>query len=314
VVRKAARLVPVLLLVSFATFSMVRLLPGDPARSFLGPEAPQDQVDLLRKEMKLDKPITTAYVQWMGKAVTGDLGQSFRTNISVVDTLKQRLPVSVELMVLAQLFALLFAIPIGVYTAYRAGGLFDRIWSAVAFGFVAVPGFILGLFLIYLIPVRFGWLQISGFTPLGDSITGNLQSLVLPSLTLGFVIVAVYSRLLRSDMIATLQEDYVAMAKAKGMPTRRILFTHALRPSSFSLVTLAGLNIGQLISGAVLVEFLFSLPGIGLLMMDSILSKDLFVLQGTVLFIVVSYVVINVLVDLLYAMLDPRIRVSAAPA
>lgn len=305
---KLYRLVPVLFIVTFFTFSMVRLLPGDPARAFLGLEAPQEQVDALRHEMRLDEPVVTSYFKWLGDVVTGDLGSSYRTHQPVTEALGQRFPVSLELMLLAQLFALAVAIPLGVVTAYRARKVVDRLWSAVAFAIIATPGFVLGLLLIYLVPVRFGVLQISGYTRLTDNLGENLGSLLLPAITLGLLQVAVYSRLLRSDMIATLQEDYVTMARAKGLSTPHILLHHALRPSSFSLLTLAGLNVGQLISGAVIVEFLFGIPGIGMLMVESIRARDLMMLQGAMLFIIVGYVVVNLVVDALYAVLDPRVR------
>lgn len=305
---KLLRLLPVLLIVTFATSSMVRLLPGDPARSFLGPEAPEEQVEFLRQEMALDDPVVVSYAKWMGRVLSGDLGESYRTGQSVSDALKQRFPVSLQLMITAQIFALTLAVPIGIFTAYRAGGVIDRIWSGTAFAVIAVPNFVLGLLLVYLFPIRLGWFQISGFTRLTESLAGNLQSIILPALTLALLQVAVYSRLLRSDMIATLQEDFVTMARAKGLTTRRILFGHALRLSSFSILTLAGLNVGQLISGAVIVEYLFGLPGIGLLLIDSILARDLLMLQGAMLFIIVAYVVVNLLVDALYGVLDPRIR------
>jgi peptide/nickel transport system permease protein len=302
----------VLFMVTFATFAMVRLLPGDPARSFLGPEAPEEQVELLRQDMGLDKNIFVAYGEWIADVAQGDLGESYRNGQSVTDALSQRIPVSFQLMVMAQVFALAVAIPIGVLTAYRAGGVFDRIWSGLAFGTIAVPGFVLGLLLIYVFPVTLGWFKISGFTRFTDDPIGNLNTTILPALTLGLLQVAIYSRLLRSDMIGTLQEDFVTIARAKGLSTRRVLLGHALRPSSFSLLTLAGLNVGQLISGAVLVEFLFGLPGVGLLMVNSILGRDLQMLQGAMLFIVVAYVLLNLLVDALYAVLDPRIRHTPA--
>lgn len=309
---KLFRLIPVLFIVTFATFSMVRLLPGDPARSFLGPEAPQEQVDRLRADMGLETNIVVGYVEWLGGVVTGDLGESYRTGQPVTEALSQRIPVSFQLMLMAQIFALLVAIPIGVITAYRAGGVFDRVWSGLAFATIAVPGFVLGLLLIYLFPVQLGLFRISGFTRFTEDPLGNLNSLVLPALTLALLQIAIYSRLLRSDMIATLQEDFVSIARAKGLSTRRILLGHALRPSSFSLLTLAGMNVGQLISGAVLIEFLFGLPGIGLLMINSILSRDLLMLQGAILFIVIVYVLLNLLVDAFYSVLDPRIRHTSA--
>ena len=308
---KLLRLIPVLFIVTFATFAMVRLLPGDPARSFLGPEAPQEQVDILREQMGLNENVFVAYFQWLGNVLQGDLGESYRTGQSVTEALSQRIPVSFELMVMAQVFALVVAVPLGVLTAYRAGGAFDRLWSGLAFATIAIPGFVLGLLLIFIFPVTLGWFQISGYTPFTENPVENIQSLILPALTLGLLQVAIYSRLLRSDMISTLQEDFVTIARAKGLSTRRVLLGHALRPSSFSLLTLAGLNVGQLISGAVLVEFLFGLPGVGLLMVNSINGRDLMMLQGAMLFIVVAYVLINVLVDALYTVLDPRIRHTA---
>jgi peptide/nickel transport system permease protein len=305
---KLLRLIPVLIIVTFATFAMVRLLPGDPARAFLGPEAPDEQVERVRQDMGLDQNVFVGYATWLGNVITGDLGESYRTGQPVTEALRQRFPVSLELMVLAQMFALAVAIPLGVVTAYRAGGVIDRAWSGFAFATIAVPGFVLGLLLIYVFPVRLGVLQISGFTRLTEDVVGNLQSLVLPAVTLGLLQVAVYSRLLRSDMIATLQEDFVLVARAKGLSTWRVLTGHALRPSSFSLLTLAGMNVGQLLSGAVVVEYLFALPGVGSLMVDSIQSRDLMMLQGAMLFLVVGYVVVNLTVDAVYAALDPRVR------
>ena len=308
---RVVRLLAVLFLVTFVTYAMVRILPGDPARSFLGFDAPQAQVDGLRERMGLNENVVSGYAHWVADVVRGDLGESYRTDQSVAEALKQRFPVSLELMIMAQLFALGVAIPVGVITAHRPGGVFDRIWSAFAFSMIAIPGFVLGLVLIYLFPVILGWLQVSGFTPFSEDPLANIKSLVLPTLTLGLLQLAVYSRILRSDMISTLQEDFVTMARAKGLRTRRILIGHALRPSSFSLLTVAALNVGQLISGAVVVEILFGLPGIGSLMVNAITGRDLVVLQGAMLFIVFAYVVVNLLADGLYSVLDPRVRHQA---
>ncbi|HZT65095.1 MAG TPA: ABC transporter permease [Acidimicrobiales bacterium] len=305
-------LAPVLLLVSFATFALVRVLPGDPARAFLGPQASQQEVALLRHQIGLDRPIISAYGHWLARAFHGDLGQSYQTGQSVVSALAQRLPVSIELMLLAQVLGLAVAVPVGVLTAYRAEGLVDRAWSGLSFATIALPSFVLGLLLIIVFPVKLNVLQISGFTHLTHSVGGNLESMTLPALTLALPQIAIYSRVLRGDMIATLREDHVTMAEAKGLPTWQILFRYALRPSSFSLITLAGLNVGQLMSGAVVVEFLFGLPGVGMLLVSSIFAHDLVMIQGVILFTVVVYVAINLGVDLLYAVLDPRTRHVAA--
>lgn len=307
-------LVPVLLLVSFATFALVRILPGDPARAFLGPQASQQEVGLLRHQIGLDRPLFSSYGHWLGRALHGDLGQSYQTGQSVVSALAQRLPVSVELMLLAQVLALAVAVPVGVLTAHREDGLLDRAWAGFSFGTIAVPSFVLGLLLIIVFPVKLGVLQISGFTHLSHSVVGNLKSVILPVVTLALPQIAIYSRVLRADMMGTLQQDFVTMARAKGLTTRRVLFRYALPPSSLSLITLAGLNVGALMSGAVVVEYLFGLPGIGLLLVTSIFGHDLVMIQGIVLFTVAVYVGINLAVDLLYAVLDPRTRHVAAAA
>ncbi|HVA43835.1 MAG TPA: ABC transporter permease [Acidimicrobiales bacterium] len=306
--RRALRLLLVLLLVSFATFAMVRLLPGDPARAFLGPSAPESAVLAIRRQLGLNQALPVAYIHWLGRVLYGNLGTSYQTGQAVTQALAQRLPISAELVIGAELVALTLAIPLSLVSAYRADGLVDRSVSGISFATIAVPGFVLALVLIFIFPVRFGLLQVSGFTYLSQSIPGNIQSVTLPVLTLALPLAAVYTRVLRADLVEVLREDYIAMARARGVPTWRILLIHAFKPASLSLLTLAGLNIGQLLSGAVIVEQIFALPGIGSLLIGAILAKDIFVLQGVVLVITVTFVVANLLVDLLYSLIDPRIR------
>jgi peptide/nickel transport system permease protein len=311
IVKRLLRLVGVLFLVSFATFSMVRLLPGDPARAFLGPNAPQSAVDALHKQLGLSESLPVAYVKWLGQVFRGNLGTSYQTGQPVTSALAQRLPTSIELVIAAELLALLVAVPLAIYAAYRAERAFDRAWSGLSYAAIAVPGFVLAIVLIFVFPVKLGVLQVSGWTPLSKSIPGNIKSIVLPVLTLAIPLGAVYFRVLRADMVAVLGEDYIAIARAKGLPMWQVLGRHALKPASLSLVTLAGLNLGALLSGAVIVEQIFALPGVGSLLIGSILSKDIFVLQGTVLVITVTFVMANLVVDLLYSVLDPRIRQGA---
>lgn len=306
--RKALRLLLILLLVSFATFAMVRLLPGDPARAFLGPSAPQSQVLQLRHQLGLEESLPVAYLHWLGRILQGNLGTSYQTGQAVTAALAQRLPVSVELVIGAELVALLLAIPLSLASAQRVDGAFDRSLSGIAFAIIAVPGFVLGLVLIFVFPVKLGLLQVSGFTRLSTSIPGNLQSVILPVLTLALPLAAVYSRVLRADLVEVLREEHIAVARARGVPVWRLLLIHAFKPASLSLLTLAGLNIGHLLSGAVIVETIFALPGVGSMLVSSILTKDIFVLQGVVLVITVAFVVANLLVDLLYGFIDPRIR------
>jgi peptide/nickel transport system permease protein len=264
--------------------------------------------------MHLDQPLPVRYVSWLHGAVTGDLGRSIRTEQNVTDAIKQRLPVTLELLVLTELIGLALAVPLGVATAYRSGGSFDRVASGAAFGILAVPGFVLAIVLIYALAVALSVFPATGYTPLLQDPIENLRSFFLPALTLGLAEAAVFMRLLRSDMIATLQEDFVAMARAKGLPTWHILMRHALKPSSFTLLTVLGINIGRLMGGALIVETIFALPGIGRLLVESIYARDLVMVQGVVAFVAVAYVLINFVVDLFYAVLDPRIRHERAVA
>ena len=306
--RRLLYLVPVLIAVSLLTFLVAALLPGDLAVAMLADEATPEKVAALRSEMGLDQPLVVQYLHWLGSALIGDLGRSLRTGEKVLSAILQRLPVTLELMLFAQLIALAIGIPLGILCAVRNGSVFDRLMTAIAFGKLSVPAFMLAIVLIYLFSVRLKWLPATGYVPLDEDIVANLRCFVLPAVTLGFGEWPVLMRVLRSDMIATLQEDYIAMATAKGLRRWRILLVHALKPSSLTLVTVTGINIGRLIGGTVLVETIFALPGIGRLLIGAINTRDFVVLQGVVLFVATGFVMINFVVDLLYGVLDPRIR------
>jgi peptide/nickel transport system permease protein len=310
---KALSLVPVLLAVSFLTFLMLNLLPGCVECQILGPDnITPEAVATVRAELNLDDPLPLRYAAWLGDAVTGDLGRSYITRQEVTDAILERLPVTVEIVALSMGLALVISIPLGMATAYRAMGPFDRLVTGATFGMLAIPSFMMALLLIYLFAVELGWFPATGWTYLTDDPVENLRSAFMPALSLALVNVAVFTRLLRTDMIATLQEDHVLLARSKGLPTWRILSRHALRPSSFSLLTVSGLTIGNLIGGAVIVEQLFALPGIGRLLFDAIFRRDLMVVQGVVLVVTTGFVVVNALVDVLYSVLDPRIRERSA--
>ena len=306
--RRLVYLVPVLIAVSLLTFLVAALLPGDLAVAMLADEATPEKMAALRSEMGLDQPLVLQYLHWLGGALAGDLGRSLRTGEKVLSAILQRLPVTLELMLFAQLIALAIGIPLGILCAVRNGSVFDRLMTAIAFGKLSVPAFMLAIVLIYLFSVRLKWLPATGYVPLDEDIVANLRCFVLPAVTLGFGEWPVLMRVLRSDMIATLQEDYIAMATAKGLRRWRILLVHALKPSSLTLVTVTGINIGRLIGGTVLVETIFALPGIGRLLIGAINTRDFVVLQGVVLFVATGFVMINFVVDLLYGVLDPRIR------
>jgi peptide/nickel transport system permease protein len=308
VARRLLYLVPVLVAVSLLTFLIASLLPGDLAYVILGDQATPEKVAALRHDMGLDQPIWWRYLSWLGHVLQGDFGRSFRTGQTVLQAVTERLPVSLELMVLAELGALAIGIPLAIACAVRSGSAFDRFMTGSAFGMLSVPAFLSAILLIYLFAVELRWLPATGYVPFGEDAIGNLRSFLLPALTLALGEWPVLMRVLRSDMIATLQEDYIAMARAKGLKPSRILLVHALKPSSLTLVTVTGINIGRLIGGTVIVESIFALPGIGRLLLGAIFTRDLIILQGMVLFVACGYVLMNFVVDMLYAVLDPRIR------
>ena len=308
IARRLLYLVPVLIAVSLLTFSIASLLPGDLAYVILGDQATPEKVAALRADMGLDQPILWRYLGWLGHVLQGDFGRSFRTGQTVLQAVAERLPISIELMLLAQLGALAIGVPVAIICAARSGSPFDRFMTGTAFGMLSVPTFLSAILLIYLFAVELRVLPATGYVPLAEDPLANLRFFVLPSLTLVLAEWPGIMRVLRSDMIATLQEDYIALAKAKGLTPGRILFVHALKPSSLTLVTVTGINIGRLIGGAVIVETIFALPGIGRLLVSAISTRDLIILQGVVLLVAAGFVIMNFIVDTLYAVLDPRIR------
>ncbi len=308
VARKLVYLVPVLLAVSLLTFLIASLLPGDLAYVILGDQATPENVAALRHDMGLDQPILVRYLGWLAHALQGDLGRSFRTGQTVLQAMAERLPVSFELMLFAELIGLAIGVPLAIVCAARSGGPFDRFVTSSAFGMLSVPTFLSAILLIYLFAVELHWLPATGYIPFTEDPIGNLRFMVLPALTLALAEWPGIMRVLRSDMIATLQEDFIKLATAKGLKPSRILFVHALKPSSLTLVTITGINIGRLIGGTLIVETIFALPGLGSLLVSAIYTRDLIILQGVVLLVASGFVIVNFIVDLLYAVLDPRIR------
>ena len=310
--RSIIRLIPVLIIVSFFTSSYVELLSGDPAIRLLGQERAQEPAALERvnRQLHLDDNVVVRYGKWLGEVVTGDLGESVKTpGLTVVNELRSRLPVTLELTVVAQLFALLISIPLGVYAAYRAGSRADRALNSASFAAISVPQFLVGILLVVILFNQLDLLPPQGWTRFTDwDWWDHSRRMIMPVIALSLTEIAVFQRLLRADMMATLQNDFVLTARAKGMSPTHVLFRHALRPSSFSLITLAGVSTGRLIGGTVIIEVLFTIPGIGRKMVDSIIGNDLVMLQGMVIVVVVAYVLLNLLVEITYALLDPRIR------
>lgn len=312
--RKLLQLVVVVLAVSFLTFLTLNLLPGDTAIAICGVGCDETQLEQVRADLGLNDPLLVRYVDWLGGAVTGDLGASAINRQPVSEALSQRLPVTLELMLLSQLIALGIAIPSALLASRRPDGVFDRISTGVSGVLLSVPVFVTGFILILIFAVNLEWFNATGYVKFTEDPLANLRSLFLPALALALADIAVYLQLLRIDLIATLQEDYIAMAKAKGMPEKRILLSHAFRPSTFTLLTVAGLNLGRLIGGTLIVDVIFGLNGLGKYLVDGIFKRDYIPVQGAVLVLAVGFSLINFLVDVLYAVLDPRIRHERAPA
>ena len=316
ILKRVARLIGVVLIVSFLTFCLTKLLPGDPVDSILGPQASNPRaVEALRHRLGLDQSFLTQYVDYIRGVVTHfDLGRAYSSNFAVRDLLASRLPATLELILLSQLIALAISVPLALYSAYRADSTADRAITASAFGLISVPSFAMAVLLVYVFAIQLHWFPAVGYDRLTgpDGVGANLRSMVLPVSVLVAGLTAVYIRVLRSDLIATLQEDFMLMARSKGLPTWHLLLRHALRPSSFSLLTVFGINFGTLIGGTVIVEYYFSIPGIGQMAIESINKRDYLAVQGVVLVVAVAFVLINFAVDLLYAVLDPRVRKAAA--
>lgn len=308
--RKLLRLVFVVAAVTTLTFLLVALLPGDIAYLVVGPTATPAEVEAVRQQLGLDRPMLVRYGEWLAALAQGDLGVSLRTSEPVGEAILSRLPVTIELMLLAQVIAVALAVPLGVLCAYRQNRWIDRLVTFAGFAMISVPPFVMALVLIFTVALRLGWLPATGYVPLSEGLWENLRTFALPALSIALIEWVTLMRLLRNDMIVTLQEDFIAMARAKGLPAWHILLRHALRPSSFSLITILGLQIGALIGGTLIIESIFALPGVGRLLLTGILSRDYVVVQGCILFIAVAYVLINFLVDLTYSFLDPRIRVG----
>jgi peptide/nickel transport system permease protein len=312
--QKVIQLVVVLLLVTFLTFLLLNLLPGGPETAALGIGASPEQVEQFRQEQNLDDPLLVRYAQWLGDALHGDLGVSPITNTPVSDLLGHALPPTLQLMLYSTVLALLISVPLGILSAYRADTWYDKSLNTAAFGLLSVPNFILGVLLVFLFAGQglLDWLPSSTYVPFGEDPVEHFRHMVLPTIALAAGQVAVYMRLLRTDMIATLQEDFIGVARAKGMPTRKILFRHALRPSSFSLLTVAAITVGQLIGGTIVIEQIFTIAGLGSLIVRSIFTRDYLVVQGAIVIVAVGFVLVNFFVDMLYAVLDPRIRHARA--
>lgn len=316
--RRVMGIVPILLAVSFVVFSLMASLPGDPAINILGPSATPDAVEQVREELGLDQPFFNRYGDWLGDAVMGDLGTSVLLREEIADGMSRTLTPSLQLMFYSLVLAILISFPLGVFAAYRNGQRSDRTINTVMLGFFAVPPFVLALYLVLLLAlggvnlfgVDLGFKVLPGarYVAFGDSKVDHFKHMALPSISLALGISAVFMRLLRADMIGTLRQPFIDLARSKGLRTSRILWLHALRPSMFTLLTVMAFTTGALIGGALIIEFIFTLPGIGSYMFTAIAQRDFIAVQGGTMVIATLYILILVMVDFTYLALDPRLR------
>jgi len=297
-----------LLFVSLLVFVVVRVLPGDPALIMLGIEASPDAVAKMREALGLDRPVPVQYADWVGRAVLGDLGRSIQYDVPVAGLIASRLSVTLPLTIMAAALMVMAAIPLGVFAATRHRRWGDYAAMTLSQLGIAVPGFWAGLLLILLFSVKLGWFQAGGFDGWGQGVGHALRSLLLPAVALGLFQFAVLARTTRSALLEVLREEYVKTARAKGVAERAVIFRHALKNAMIPILTVAGVQLGQLMAGSIILESVFYLPGLGRLALGAISARDLPVVQGVVLFVASAIVVINAAVDMLYGVLDPRIR------
>lgn len=292
--------------VSTIVFTLAKLIPGDPVRLALGTRFTEETYEAKRQALGLDRPLVEQYVTWLGRAVRGDLGTSFRNNESVTGEVLARLPATLTLAGAALLIALLIALPVGILSAVKSGSKLDYATTAASQVGVSVPDFWAGIMYILLFSLTLGWLPPSGYVSITESFTGWLEHLALPALTVGLVSGSIITRFVRSAVIEALNQDYVRTARARGLTERAVVFKHVLPNAAIPIVTVIGLQLGFLLGGVVVVEVIFAWPGIGRLALDAVQNRDYTILQGSVLYLAVVFLVVNFIVDVLYAFLDPR--------
>jgi peptide/nickel transport system permease protein len=313
VLRRLLQFIPVLLGVTFITFAVLNLLPGSTALAILGQNATKQSVAQLEQQLGLNRPFFVRYGDWLGGLVRGNFGHSLITSQSIGTIMSQRAPVTIELIVLSILIAVLLAIPVAMLAAGKKGGLADRLSALLAMVGLSVPNFVVGFILILVVAVHLRILPASGFKPLGSGLFANLRTMILPSLSLSFLLFATYTRMLRADIAEQLAtEDYVTAARSRGISQWLVLVRHVLRNSMLGLITVVGLNLGTLFGATVVIETVFALPGIGGLLYTSIGSKDIPTVEAVVVVLAVAVVLANLLTDLLYSVLDPRVRYGTA--
>ena len=300
--------IPTLVLVSILVFSLVQITPGDAARTAAGPEASAAEVEAVRTQLGLNDSPFIQYFHWAGDALTGDLGNSLLSNYGVLQSISDRMPVTLSLTILAAIIAVLIAVPLGSIAAVHAGGWADRLIILITSAGIAIPSFVVGLLLVYLFALSLSWFPATGYTPIEESFTGWLRGLILPSFALGIAVAAELARHLRASLRDVLQSDYVRTARAKGLSPSKVIMKHGLKHAAIPVVTVFGLQISHLLGGTIVIEQVFGLPGVGSLAVKSVFSYDYPILQGIALLAAVLIIAVNVLVDVSYSYLNPKIR------
>jgi len=308
IARRLLAAIPVIVMVAVVVFAMLRLTPGDPAAILAGDDATTEQLEQIRQSMGLDKPILTQFAVWVGQLVQGDLGQSLLSRKPVLDLISERVGPTVALATSVLIVTILVAIPMGIIAARHRGKLLDRLVMTLSvFGF-SVPVFVVGYLIIYLLALKLGWFPVQGYRPLSAGFAPFAQRLVLPTLALSGIYIALVARITRSSIIEVMGEDYIRTARAKGARESTILLRHALKNAAVPIVTIIGIGVAALITGVVVTESVFNLPGLGRLVVEAVLARDYPIIQGLILLFSLAYILINLVVDVLYTVFDPRIR------
>jgi peptide/nickel transport system permease protein len=308
ILRRVLATVPVMAIVALFVFSLLYIAPGDPAAIIAGDQASPADVERIRQGLGLDRPFLVQFGSWLWRILHGDLGTSIFTNLPVSSLIAQRIEPTLSLMLLTLVLTIVVAVPLGVLAAWKAGSWVDRTIMAFAVFAFSLPVFVVGYVLAFVFALQFEWLPVQGYTPLAEGFWPWLQNLILPALALGCVYIALIARITRASMLEVLQQDYIRTARAKGLDQRSILFVHALKNAAVPIITVIGIGVALLIGGAVVTESVFAIPGLGRLTIDAILRRDYPVIQGIVLMFSFLYVLVNLMVDLTYTLVDPRIR------
>ncbi|QEN08258.1 ABC transporter permease [Oceanispirochaeta crateris] len=308
--KRLLSLIPVLFVVSIVIFLIVHITPGSPAATLLGMEATPEEIEILNDQMGFNRPIHIQYFSWVSNVLKGDLGDSIFMKQPVSVAIKEHFPPTLSLAILAQIIAVFIAIPFGILAAHKRGTVFDSTLMILALLGMAIPGFLLGLFLMLIFSVQLGWLPVAGYRSLDMGIWTHLRYMILPALSLGMVQAALITRMTRSSMLDVLYNNFIKTARAKGLKEQIVLLKHALKNAGLPILTVLGQSFGTLVTGAVVVESLFNIPGMGQLVLNSITRRDIAVIQGVVLFITLIYVAVNLIVDLMYGLIDPRVRLD----